>query len=210
MPPTLGLPSICQRMLSLSAFLNPWNWIAAIYAMQTIGALIVVHLFGLSLAEVALPILFLILGACTAVVLRWYDSSYHAGLWKWWIPVIIYALVIFFLSNKSYPEARPLFSTKLFHPVEYMTLGIFLSGGWHNILKQKGTLDFMLLVQISGMVFALSDEFHQAFIAGRTSSLTDVLIDSVGVALGLGAFLLAGTVGRALERGHTVPPTLPR
>ena len=76
-------------------------------------------------------------------------------------------------------------------------------------MKQKGTLVFVFLVQISGIVFALSDEFHQAFIADRTSSLTDVLIDSVGVALGLGAFLLAGTVGRAIERGHTAPPTLP-
>lgn len=47
--------------------------------------------------------------------------------------------------------------------------------------------------------YALSDEFHQAFVATRTASPGDVLIDSAGALLGLA--VLAGA--RNLVRGRT-------
>ena len=34
-------------------------------------------------------------------------------------------------------------------------------------------------------IYAISDEFHQSFVAGRNSSLVDVGIDTVGACLGL-------------------------
>lgn len=205
MSSTIAPPSMFAERLPLDPFLNPWSWIAAIYAVQTLGALVVVHLFELSFRSVALPLVFLVLGFSVAVAFRWYDSSSHVGLWKWWIPVIIYGLIVFFLSNRSYPEARPMMSTKLFHPLEYLTLGIFLAGAWHCLLKQIGMLGFALCVQLSGTLYAFSDEFHQAFIPYRTSTLTDVLIDSVGVAFGLALFLLARFILQTRERWR---PTL--
>lgn len=170
---------------------NLWNWVAAIYAIQTFGSLIVMQVLGLRFVEVVLPIVFLILGASVAVFFRWYDRSNSLGLWKWWAPVIFYALFIFSLSNRSYPGALPAFDTKLFHPIEYMTLGIFLSVAWHNFSKQKRSSFIILCVVISGILFAVSDEIHQAFIPGRSARITDVLIDSVSVVLGCGLFLLA-------------------
>lgn len=209
MATTLMLRSTIERRSSLDAFLNPWNWIAIIYAMQALGAIMAVHVFGLSFAKMASPVGSLILGFGIAVAFRWYDSTSGLGPWKWWVPVIIYALFVFLLSNRSYPEVRSVFNTKLFHPVEYVTLGIFLAGAWHCLLKQKGTLCLVLCVQASGIVYALSDEFHQSFIPHRTPTLTDVFIDSASVALGLGLFLLARILYRGKERGQTAKPLAP-
>jgi VanZ family protein len=209
MPTTVMLRPTFERRSSLDAILNPWNWIAIIYAMQALGAVMAVHLFGLSFIKMASPLVLLFLGFCIAVVFRFYDSPSRIGPWKWWVPVIIYAVFVFLLSNRSYPEVRVFFNTKLFHPVEYVTLGIFLSGAWHCLLKQKGTLGLVLCVQTSGIVYALSDEFHQSFIPHRTSTLTDVFIDSASVALGLAIFLLARFFYQAKERGQPAKPLAP-
>jgi VanZ family protein len=179
--------------------LDPWSGVALIFAAQTLGALIVIHLFGLNLAEVAPAIMLLMLGVLAAMVFRSRGSSSGSGSWEWWIPAAIYALFIFSLSMRSYPEARAAFSTGLFHPIEYTTLGIFLACVWHRVLKVKGTRFFLIAVQMSGILFAISDEFHQAFIPGRTPRVTDVLIDSFSVALGCGLFWIAGHARRSMK-----------
>jgi VanZ family protein len=42
-----------------------------------------------------------------------------------------------------------------------------------------------ILALLMAILFALSDEFHQSFVEGRTSTLRDVLIDGIGAALAL-------------------------
>jgi VanZ family protein len=44
--------------------------------------------------------------------------------------------------------------------------------------------------------YAVTDEFHQAFVASRTSSPGDVLIDSLGAAAGLATLFLLQLRGR--------------
>jgi len=48
------------------------------------------------------------------------------------------------------------------------------------------------------VMYAASDEFHQSFVAARTSSIYDVGIDSLGAALALAAV----SVGRMWHRRH--------
>ena len=54
--------------------------------------------------------------------------------------------------------------------------------------------------------FAGTDEFHQSFVPSRGSSVSDVLIDTVGAALGLALFLAAR---RVLQAGTGRPPSPP-
>ncbi len=42
-----------------------------------------------------------------------------------------------------------------------------------------------LLALFMAILFSLSDEFHQSFVQGRTSTLVDVGIDTVGAAIAL-------------------------
>lgn len=43
----------------------------------------------------------------------------------------------------------------------------------------------MLLALLIGVEYAAIDEIHQLFVAGRSGQITDVMIDSIGIALGI-------------------------
>ena len=68
---------------------------------------------------------------------------------------------------------------KLAHFTEYAILTAIGYWTWTKALNQSplSALRYALTVSV---LFAISDEFHQAFEPGRTSLLTDVLIDGLG------------------------------
>ena len=96
-----------------------------------------------------------------------------------WLPVVLWAAVIFAFS--SVPDLGTglggwdLVLRKLAHTVEYAILGALL-------LRALGRELPALLV---GVAYAASDELHQHFVPGRRGAPLDVLIDAVGVALGI-------------------------
>ena len=50
-----------------------------------------------------------------------------------------------------------------------------------------------------GVLYAASDEFHQSFVPGRSPSIVDVGIDSLGVLTGILAVLIIISIYRALK-----------
>jgi VanZ family protein len=50
---------------------------------------------------------------------------------------------------------------------------------------------FFFCVVVSGVLYGLADEFHQAYIPGRDSNPVDILWDVAGLSAGCGAYLLA-------------------
>jgi VanZ family protein len=104
-----------------------------------------------------------------------------------WLPALVLMGVIFALSSLP-AEALPYLGAldvvfkKGGHALGYGLLGLAyfyalparLSPGYRWILA-------LLMV----VLFALSDEYHQAFVEGRGSRLTDVLIDTAGATLAL-------------------------
>jgi VanZ family protein len=75
---------------------------------------------------------------------------------------------------------------KLAHLIEYAILAALflraLRGGTN--LGTKMSLLFIAVWFVCG-IFAVSDEFHQSFIASRTASPHDVLIDICGALIGI-------------------------
>jgi len=167
-----------------------WRLISILFAVQTVGAIIIQRLFHLGFSEVLTPISLLALGAIVSFGFWSYFESEKLGPWQWWVPVILYAATVFSLSNRSYPGAVPCFSTKIFHPIEYVVLGLLLCVAWFSTLAKKGVFPFAARVFSLGIFYAASDEFHQAFIPGRSARVADVLCwDLPGIALALGMFL---------------------
>ena len=83
---------------------------------------------------------------------------------------------------------------KLAHMTEYFLLAIAVSFplyvyGLHGIL-------LMLLAGGICIAFACGDEYHQSFVAGRSPSMKDVGIDSVGVFIGIIIVRIIGWTGR--------------
>src|SRR6516165_7019672 len=74
---------------------------------------------------------------------------------------------------------------KLGHVTEYAVLAVLL---WRAFrLGTRGRLNLamlFLIVSVACCLFAISDEWHQAFIPSRTPSARDVLIDTVGALIG--------------------------
>ena len=73
---------------------------------------------------------------------------------------------------------------KLCHAIAYGTLAascIYASYPW--LKKRPGLLVPGFIVIIISLLYGISDEFHQSFINGRTSSLQDILADLTGAIL---------------------------
>ena len=123
---------------------------------------------------------------------------------KYWFPVILWMGVIFWMStgmfsseNTSHiigplldylfpsisPQAEDLIHgliRKTGHLTEYFILGLFFFRAFRGESLQKWHLRWTIYAIIGVALYALSDEFHQAFVATRTASIVDVIIDSAG------------------------------
>lgn len=75
------------------------------------------------------------------------------------------------------------------HFIAYLILGMLVV----NALRRSGTnrhISF-LLAQLICIVYAASDEIHQMYVPGRSTQVTDVVIDSTGAFLGIGIYWCA-------------------
>ena len=70
----------------------------------------------------------------------------------------------------------------LFHFFEYSFLGFlfYQSISVDNLLDVKPLHGAVLI----GILFALSDEYHQSFVPGRHMCLMDIIFDSLGILFG--------------------------
>ena len=96
-----------------------------------------------------------------------------------WLPVLLWAGVIFALS--SIPSLGTglgdwdLFLRKCAHITEYAVLAVLLV----RAVDREGPALAL------GILYAASDELHQAFVRGRHASPIDIAIDTVGLLIGL-------------------------
>lgn len=69
------------------------------------------------------------------------------------------------------------------HGFEYLVLSILLSIAF--ILNGRDLKSNTINILFISLFYAVTDEFHQIFVIGRTSSVEDVLIDFAGALIGL-------------------------
>ena len=131
------------------------------------------------------------------------------GTWHWWKFSVFFILWVSFIIATSSTVVRLQEFFDWFHKyvfqdeTSFKTFQVFwgLSGfaivkGWHAI---EFAILFLLVVgamsRITGhctkrivvlaiafcLAFAITDEWHQSFVPGRSGTVTDVLVDSLGV-----------------------------
>ncbi len=108
---------------------------------------------------------------------------------KLWLPVIVWCSIIFYLSNIPYlssglEETLDTILRKIAHVVEFAILTFLLWRAIINSFKLDLTLVYKLSAILS-VLYAISDEIHQAFVPFRGPRVTDVLIDSIGVVIAM-------------------------
>ncbi|MBI4846260.1 MAG: VanZ family protein [Candidatus Omnitrophica bacterium] len=107
---------------------------------------------------------------------------------KYWLPVIVWAALIFSVSSISrFPkEVQPIFSVDgIPHALEYAVFGFLLARAFKNednreILRNN----FRLLAVLAAVLYGASDEFHQYFVPMRTASAVDLIYDGIGSCIG--------------------------
>jgi VanZ family protein len=111
---------------------------------------------------------------------------------------------IFFLSAQPQPDTVVPIAFEgddlVAHLALYAALGVLLwraacRGGGKLLAKRPGRWTLAM-----GCSYAASDEIHQAFVPIRSPQLTDVAVDSLGVAFGIALAWLA--FGRRVRRRH--------
>ncbi len=113
-----------------------------------------------------------------------------------WIPVFVWGALIFMLSTSAFTAAN---TSRIIDPIlRWLLPGITAASVdlCHNLIRKAAHFTeygilFWLLVRgpmarrpylalMLCVVYALTDEGHQAFVPGRTASLYDVALDSSG------------------------------
>jgi VanZ family protein len=130
----------------------------------------------------------------------------HKGIrfFKKWLPVLLWACVISFFSTEHFsasessrilgpllhwlfPDIAPEQTAsihfavrKLGHAVEYFILAVLLYRALYAENGGRSSARPAVLTVIFTVVWAATDEFHQSFVATRTASIVDVMIDGFG------------------------------
>jgi len=116
--------------------------------------------------------------------------SQKSPSYKYWIPAIFWAALIFFLSSLS-QEALPKLGIEYedlaVHFAVYLVLGYLLAVGLMQPAGRR-TLEMSIIAVVLGALYGASDEFHQMFVPGRFSAVSDFIADGLGALAGVAAF----------------------
>jgi len=101
----------------------------------------------------------------------------------YWIPVLLWMGVIFYLSSQ--PDLKTPFGIwdtilrKFAHAFEFGVLTLLV---WRTLAQYQLKL-FKLIgwSSVIGLLYAISDEWHQYFVNTRNGNIWDLLIDCVGI-----------------------------
>ena len=119
---------------------------------------------------------------------------------KFWLPVLVWAGFIFFLSsipNLKTDLEQDFILRKIAHILEYAILTFLLIRAF---TKEKLTNKKIAIYSIVFAIFyAFTDEYHQTFIQGRQGSLKDAGIDSIGILIMAWLWYIRNRKGRFIR-----------
>lgn len=107
---------------------------------------------------------------------------------KYWLPVLLWALVIFSFSSYSVGSATQIYwkdfaIKKTAHMVEYAILTVL---NYRALLAQGiKTTNAALVAMLISVIYGASDEYHQSFTPGREPKVRDVIFDTIGSILAM-------------------------
>ena len=109
------------------------------------------------------------------------------GFSKLWLPVIIYAILIFWASSLEQPlgiELKIKNIDKLIHLLEYAVFGFLLMRAVQGSDPAISRKTAILMTFAIGAFYGFTDELHQSVVPGRLATISDFIFDSVGSLLG--------------------------
>lgn len=108
------------------------------------------------------------------------------GLVNSWLPVFACMGVIFYTSTIPGSNVPSLFPSQdiVYHITAYIALGFFFSRACKRSFPGLKRAELVLFAIIFGLIYGISDEFHQFFVPNRCVSGFDIFIDTLGSFIG--------------------------
>jgi len=105
----------------------------------------------------------------------------------YWLPLILYCLLIFIQSANPSPEQIPSipFVDKVLHFTAYGIMGILFYRAYQTLRIKDNIQLLMLLSVVSASLYGISDEIHQSFVPFREAEVADVIADIIGAFSGV-------------------------
>jgi hypothetical protein len=105
---------------------------------------------------------------------------------RYWLPVVFFMVFIFFMSGQQGGDIPSVFLYQdiVFHFCIYALLAWSFG---RALFFEKPKLTFFKIVclcALFGLLYGISDEFHQSFVSGRSCDIFDVNIDTIGSIMG--------------------------
>lgn len=106
---------------------------------------------------------------------------------SYWLPPIIWALIIFKLSSGSLPKVGPSYwwdfsFKKLSHVFFYAVLGVLM---YRALVSENVSHKRAVFISIVFcFLYGISDEFHQSFSPTREPKIRDIVFDTIGGGIG--------------------------
>jgi len=101
---------------------------------------------------------------------------------KHWMPALVVALLIFWLSSSSNPPGQNLAPDYVGHFVLYGVFALTLLWALTRGLQKKITAKRAVGAFFFSSLYSATDEFHQSFVPHRSPSWSDILADVLGAA----------------------------
>ena len=104
----------------------------------------------------------------------------------YWLPILLYCLLIFIQSSFPASEHVPEFdfSDKLLHVGAYAVLGFLLYRAFSAMDKGATTVRLIAMSIFLTALYGASDEIHQYFVPSRSAEFLDFAADAIGGILG--------------------------
>jgi len=105
----------------------------------------------------------------------------------YWLPALVYCLIIFIQSSFPATEHIPEFdfSDKLLHAAVYAGLGMLLYRALNAMHKRPSIASLVVLSIFMTTLYGASDEVHQYFVPSRHAEFLDFAADAVGGIIGV-------------------------
>ena len=115
------------------------------------------------------------------------NSSPFKRFAYYWLPVLLYCLLIFIQSSFPASEHVPQFdfSDKLLHVGVYAVLGFLLYRAFSAMDNGATTVRLIAMSIFLTALYGASDEIHQYFVPSRSAEFLDFTADAIGGILGV-------------------------
>lgn len=105
----------------------------------------------------------------------------------YWLPPIVYCLVLFIQSSLPGPEHMPdvRFFDKFLHFCAYALLGILIYRACKTLPLNRNYNLLIFLSIASASLYGISDEIHQYFVPSRHADFVDAVANTLGSICGV-------------------------